>query len=221
LSKRKREGFKFVPLPINEYGYAFMKTAEAKGKNMLIPRLAIALLTMAMGNPMLARAADSVTDHAMQPLQPIEALDVPRYMGRWYEIAKYPNRFQRKCTGDTQATYALNQDGTVAVTNTCKIENGETEEALGVARQIGQSGSPKLEVRFAPAWLSFIPLVWGDYWVIDLDPGYQLAAVGEPKREYLWILSRTPQVKPNDYAALLERLRAKGYDTSKLEPTRR
>lgn len=188
---------------------------------MLIRLLPVILLILSIGSPILSNAADSGTDHALQPLKTIDALDVPRYMGRWYEIAKYPNRFQKKCVGDTQATYALNQDGTIAVTNTCRVENGEIDEARGVARQIGQSSSPRLEVRFAPAWLSFIPAVWGNYWVIDLDSGYQLAAVGEPKREYLWILSRTPKVMPKDYEALLERLRAKGYDTSLLEPTRR
>jgi apolipoprotein D and lipocalin family protein len=170
------------------------KFLRPSAQDMLIRRLSATLLAIAIVNPMVASAEDAVTDHALQPLQPIDALDVPRYMGRWYEIAKYPNRFQKKCVGDTQATYALKQDGTIAVTNTCRVENGEIDEAHGVARQIGQSGSPKLEVRFAPAWLSFIPAIWGNYWVIDLDPGYQLAAVGEPKREYLWILSRTPKV---------------------------
>ena len=73
------------------------------------------------------------------------------------------------------------------------------------------------KVRFAPAWLSFIPAVWGDYWVIDLDPAYQLAAVAEPKREDLWILSRTPKVDNKSYQALLERLTQKGFDISKLD----
>ena len=74
----------------------------------------------------------------------------------------------------------------------------------------------ELDVRFAPAILSFIPMVWGDYWVIDLDNKYQLSAVSEPKREYLWILSRTPQVPAAEYNALLARLKAQGLDTSKL-----
>ena len=82
---------------------------------------------------------------------------------------------------------------------------------------MGAAGSPKLEVRFAPAWLAFLPMVWGKYWVVDLDPGYTLAAVSEPTREFLWILSRTPQVDPAAYAALLERLRVQGYDVRRLE----
>jgi apolipoprotein D and lipocalin family protein len=99
------------------------------------------------------------------------------------------------------------------------MEDGQFDEAIGAARQIGERSSPKLEVRFAPAWLSFIPAVWGNYWVIDLDTDYQLVAVSEPKREYLWILSRSPKVSPDVYDTLLQRLRNKGFDTRKLEMT--
>jgi apolipoprotein D and lipocalin family protein len=91
---------------------------------------------------------------------------------------------------------------------------------VGSARQLGPFDSPKLQVRFAPGWLSFLPMVWGDYWVIDLDPDYQLAAVSEPKREYLWILSRTPTVPRQAYAALLDRLARQGFDLERLEPTK-
>jgi apolipoprotein D and lipocalin family protein len=152
-----------------------------------------------------------------QPLTTIAALDVPRYLGSWYEIAKYPNSFQKKCVANTQAKYSLLGDGQLQVVNRCRLADGQTSEAIGAARQLGEASSPKLKVRFAPAWLSFIPAVWGDYWVIDLDPAYQLAAVAEPKREYLWILSRTPKVDSKSYQALLERLTQKGFDISKLE----
>lgn len=154
---------------------------------------------------------------SQQPLATIAALDVPRYMGNWYEIAKYPNSFQKKCVANTQARYSLLSDGHLQVVNRCRLENGQTSEAIGAAKQQGEASSPKLKVRFAPAWLSFIPAVWGDYWVIDLDPTYQLAAVAEPEREYLWILSRTPKVDSKNYQALLERLTQKGFDIGKLE----
>jgi apolipoprotein D and lipocalin family protein len=154
------------------------------------------------------------------PLAPIAALDVPRYMGDWYEIAKYPNSFQKKCAGFTKASYQLLGGGQVQVINTCRRRDGETDVAGGIARQVGGSDSPRLEVRFAPAWLSFLPFVWGDYWVIDLDNEYRLAAVSEPKREYLWILSRTPTVDPSAYAALLQRLKQRGFNLEKLETTR-
>ena len=147
----------------------------------------------------------------------IPVLDVPRYMGTWYEIAKYPNQFQKKCVSNTRADYSAQADGTVRVVNRCTTKDGEVSEAIGQARQTGSNTSPKLEVRFAPAWTSFLPFVWGNYWVIDIDPDYQLVAVSEPKREYLWVLSRTPQVNPKVYDALLARLVAKGFDLKVLE----
>lgn len=157
---------------------------------------------------------------ASEPLAAIAVLDVPRYMGTWYEIAKYPNRFQKKCAGFTSAEYRLKSDGKVQVINRCQLAEGGISEAIGIARQIGTATSPKLKVSFAPAWLSFIPAVWGNYWVIDLDDDYRLAAVSEPNREYLWVLSRTPKVNQASYDALLGRLANKGFDVQKLELTK-
>lgn len=154
------------------------------------------------------------------PLSAIEKVDLPRYLGVWYEIAKYPNRFQKKCIGYTTAEYKILGEGEVQVINRCRRASGEPEEAVGLARQVGPPTSPKFKVRFAPAWLSFIPAVWGDYWIIDLDEGYRLAAVSEPSREYLWILSRTPSVDQAAYDALRQRLAARGFEMEKLEITR-
>lgn len=114
---------------------------------------------------------------------------------------------------------SLQPDGGVQVINRCRQGSGEMKEALGSGRQIGDATSSKLEVRFAPAWLSFLPMVWGDHWVIDLDPAYQLVAVSEPKREYLWILSRSMKVDSAAYDALLGRLTRKGFDLQRLERT--
>jgi apolipoprotein D and lipocalin family protein len=172
--------------------------------------------TLAGAQP--AAAPSTVQQHG--PLTTIAALDVPRYMGTWFEIAKYPNWFQRKCVSDTRADYQLQASGTVQVTNRCRRENGEMEQAVGEARQLGPATSPKLQVRFAPAWLSLLPFVWGDYWVIDLDADYRLVAVSEPKREYLWVLSRSPTVGAEEYQALLLRLKAQGFDLDRLERTR-
>ncbi len=149
----------------------------------------------------------------------IPSLDVPRYLGTWYEIAKFPNWFQKKCVSNTKAVYSVRPDGNLKVLNSCKTAEGTLSEAEGTARQIGPKDSPKLEVRFAPAWLSFLPMVWGDYWVIDLDPQYQVAAVSDPRREYLWILSRTPQLDKKVYDELLQRLQAQQFDVRKLEAT--
>ncbi len=151
------------------------------------------------------------------PLQTITSLDVPRYLGTWYEITKYPNRFQEKCVSDTSANYTAEPDGRLKVVNRCKMANGEFAEAVGDAYQGGGSTSPKLKVRFAPSWLSFLPMVWGNYWVIDIDKNYQLAAVSEPTRQYLWILSRTPTIDSPTYEAILARLKAAGFDLTRLE----
>lgn len=165
----------------------------------------------------LLRLATPVT--AAEPLTTVATLDIQRYMGTWYEIAKFPNRFQRKCVANTTATYQALPNGRVAVINRCLRQDGDTQVAEGEARQLGDTSSPKLEVRFAPAFLSFVPFVWGDYWVVDLDQGYTLAAVSEPGRDYLWILSRTPTVNKADYDNLLARLKSKGLDVARLETT--
>ncbi|QWE20980.1 lipocalin family protein [Polynucleobacter sp. AP-Kolm-20A-A1] len=154
-----------------------------------------------------------------ESVKTISSLDVPRYLGTWYEIAKFPNWFQKKCVGNTKAVYSVRPDGNLKVLNSCKTADGSMSDAEGTARQLGAKDSPKLEVRFAPAWLSFLPMVWGDYWVIDLDPQYQVAAVSDPRREYLWVLSRSPQLDKKVYDDLLQRLQAQQFDVRKLEMT--
>ena len=173
--------------------------------------LAVFVMVCAATGPVQAEPA---------PLQTVPSVDVPRYMGTWHEIAKYPNWFQKKCASSTQATYTLQANGQVQVLNRCKTDKGEWSEALGAARQIGGPNSPRLKVRFAPEWLSFIPMVWGDYWIIDLDPDYQWVVVSEPKREYLWILSRTPQMPAATYQALLSKLAKLGFDLQRVEASK-
>ena len=166
-----------------------------------------------------AAAQNTAAAANLPPVSAIAALDVPRYMGTWYEVAKFPNWFQTKCVANTRAQYLAQTDGSVQVLNSCVTTDGSTIDALGQARQVGPATSPKLKVRFAPAWLSWLPVVWGDYWVIDLDTDYQLAAVSDAKRDYLWVLSRTPQVNAKAYDALIERLKAQHFDVQKLERT--
>jgi apolipoprotein D and lipocalin family protein len=174
------------------------------------PRAILAALCLSLGT--LTAAAQTLA-----PLNTVPSVDVPRYMGTWYEIAKYPNWFQKKCVSSTSATYSLQADGQVQVLNRCKTANGKWSEALGQARQIGRANSPRLQVRFAPAWLSFIPLVWGNYWIIDLDPQYQWVVVSEPSREYLWVLSRTPELSAATYQSLLDKLAANGFDLQRIQ----
>jgi apolipoprotein D and lipocalin family protein len=184
-----------------------MTTTSIRSR-LLLPLLAC----IAFSGPTTA-----VDTPAESPLVPIASLDIQRYMGTWYELARYPNRFQRDCAGPAVAAYSLQEGGGVRVVNRCPQADGKTDEAIGEARRVGEAGSSRLEVRFAPAWLSWLPWVWGNYWVIDLDPAYQLSVVSEPKREYLWVLSRTPAVDPLAWEALMTRLRAKGFDLSRLK----
>lgn len=164
----------------------------------------------------LALVASQVSADA-PPLPTVAALDVPRYMGTWFEIARTPNRFQQKCVGQSSADYQLQADGTIRVINRCPLASGETDEAVGAARQLGGPTSPKLKVRFAPLWLSFIPAVWGDYWVVDIDDDYQWVIVSEPRREFLWILARQPRLSDECLRNLLRRLEQLGFTTTGLQ----
>lgn len=155
------------------------------------------------------------------PLQVVPSIDVNRYCGTWYEIARLPNRFQKKCVSDVTANYTLLEDGTLRVVNRCRTETGEFIESEGRARRkADDEPNSKLEVRFAPAFLSFLPMVWGKYWVIDLAADYSYAVIGEPDREYLWILSRTPTIPPETYDSITGKIREMGYDPALLVRTR-
>jgi apolipoprotein D and lipocalin family protein len=163
---------------------------------------------------LLALAA-SGSAWAAVPVTSVEALDMDRYAGQWHEIAHLPVSFQKKCVGDITATYSLRADGRISVHNACRVADGDRVAADGVARPV--EGHPgQLQVRFVPDWLSWVPLVWADYWVITLDPEYQWAVVGEPDRKYLWILSRSPSMDTALFGQLKARAEAMGYDLAPL-----
>lgn len=149
-----------------------------------------------------------------RPLPVVPALDLDRYMGVWHEIARYPNNFERMCERDVTATYSRNADGAVKVTNACRKSDGQMASVDGVARLVASPS--KFKVRFAPAWLSWLPLVWADYWVIDLAADYSYAVVGEPDRDYLWILARDARMSDDVYARISARLPALGFDAARL-----
>jgi apolipoprotein D and lipocalin family protein len=160
-------------------------------------------------------------DESSKILEVVPSVDLTRYVGTWYEIARIPNTFQRKCIGEVSATYTLEDDGQIKVVNRCRKENGEFTEAEGRAKR-GSENEPntKLKVRFAPRILSFLPFVWGNYWIIDLAPDYSYVVIGEPKREYLWILSRTTVLDKEIMHVILERIKEKGYDVSRIAMTK-
>ena len=154
-----------------------------------------------------------------QIVRSVDHLEISKYMGTWYEIAKFPNWFQRKCARNTQATYRLLGSQQIEVLNQCVTAGDERIQAVGLARPRANGLPAQLEVRFAPSWLGWLSFTWGDYWVLDLDADYQLAAVGDPSRNYLWILSRAPQLSASAYSALTQRLTLMGFDIKRLEKT--
>jgi apolipoprotein D and lipocalin family protein len=148
------------------------------------------------------------------PLRTVPSVDLDRYLGTWYEIASYPQWFQRDCVATT-ATYSQREDGRIRVVNACRDKslNGRRRQAEGVAWVRDDDPShAKLQVQF------FWPFR-GDYWIIELDPEYRYAVVGHPSRDFLWMLARSPQMDPALYRDLLQRIAAQGYDPSRLQRT--
>lgn len=152
-------------------------------------------------------------------VRPVAKVELDRYLGDWYEVARFPNRFQKQCTGNVTARYEKRVDGDIDVINRCDIEGGKTDEAVGRGRVVDTVSNARLKVRFAPDWLGWVPFVWANYWIIDLAKDYSYAAVGDSSRDYLWILSRTPAMDAKEYEAVVNRLTEQGFDTAKLVRT--
>jgi len=159
---------------------------------------------------LLSGSCATKTENVMKPLETVNFVDLARYVGQWYEIARYHHRFQEGCVG-SRATYTLRDDGKINVVNECyeRSFSGKLRSARGKAWVVDKETNARLKVSF------FWPFR-GDYWIIDLGPDYEYAVVGHPSRKYLWILSRTPAMEDKTYQAILERLQEQGYDTAKL-----
>ncbi|HTK82775.1 MAG TPA: lipocalin family protein [Bacteroidota bacterium] len=154
-------------------------------------------------------------------LKVVRSVDLAKYAGTWYEIARLPNKYQEECACNVTATYTVLDDGEIKVLNTCVRVDGDTAKAEGRARRASEEEpATKLKVRFAPGFLSFLPFVWGDYWIIDLASDYSYAVIGEPDRRYLWILARTPALEEATLKQILERVAAQAYDLKKLIRTK-
>jgi apolipoprotein D and lipocalin family protein len=147
--------------------------------------------------------------------EPVKPVDLDQYAGRWYEFARYENRFERGCEGVT-ADYVKRPDGLIAVTNSCHegSPEGTVRVSEGRAKVVADSHNAKLKVSF------FGPFYVGNYWVLDHAADYSWSIVGEPSGRYLWILTRTAQPDATLRAELVSRVAALGYDTSMLRQTR-
>ncbi|MBI5485638.1 MAG: lipocalin family protein [Deltaproteobacteria bacterium] len=159
---------------------------------------------------LIAAARSYASSSGIPPLQTVDRVDLSRYLGKWYEIARLPNRFQKGCAGSS-ADYSLRDDGEIAVINSCKnADDGSIRQAKGRAWSVDPAGNAKLKVSF------FWPFR-GDYWIIELGKEYEYAVVGTPDRKYLWVLSRTTTMSDEFYAAIMRRLEQQGFDTLKIQ----
>ncbi|MFT3897173.1 MAG: lipocalin family protein [Thermomonas sp.] len=148
-------------------------------------------------------------------LKTVPHVDLTRYLGTWYEIARKPMRYEDATARDITATYELDGEGAIRVLNSCIDADGNVDVAEGQARPV-DAGNARLEVSFLPQGLRWIPFAKGDYWILRLDEDYTTALVGEPGRKYLWLLHRAPQM---DFAAKHEWLdfaQLRGYDLDDL-----
>ncbi|OTG66795.1 hypothetical protein B9T28_04555 [Acinetobacter silvestris] len=127
-----------------------------------------------------------------QTLPTVERVELDKYLGVWYEIARKPMYFQNQCARDVTARYTVNVNGNIAIDNRCYDERGVLQQALGEAFVVNEPFNSKLKVGFLPEAIRWVPIIRGDYWILKLDENYQMALVGEPRRKYLWLLSRVP-----------------------------
>jgi apolipoprotein D and lipocalin family protein len=151
-----------------------------------------------------------------QPLPTVTDLNLPRFAGRWYEIARLPQRQEQGCRRDVTADYTPDGTGSMTVSNRCVRDDGSVQEAQGKLRVPDTQFPGQLEVAFAPAALRWWPGSWADYWVMFVDEDYSVALVGTPERDGLWILARTPSLQTEDLEALRSLALRHGFDTDRL-----
>jgi apolipoprotein D and lipocalin family protein len=190
------------------------------GLSALVCAPARADLTTMLGNLFLAASnalrRPAPPTPALPPPATVPSVDIPRYMGRWYEVGRLPNREQdgagRRLV-DVTATYTPRRDGSVEVRNAARdaAAGMRPRGIVGRARRKDSTGA-KLDVRF-------FGLFGGDYWVIGLDPDYRWAVVGTPSRRRLWILSRTPALPPQDWERVLGIVGDAGYNPASVART--
>ncbi|MCM5679471.1 lipocalin family protein [Schlegelella sp. S2-27] len=194
----------------------------------LRPLLTPALLPLAASlvTPLIGRKGSSFLARLGLPFPHTEPaglavapVDLARYAGLWYEVARLPTRHESQCASDVHALYERLPEGGLRVVNRCVRGDGEVQEVEGLARIADEMSPGRLEVCFAPKWLHWWPGAWADYWVLEVDNDYTTALVGTPDRDELWVLSRVQGIDEDVYAALVDRARREGYPVEKLMRT--
>jgi apolipoprotein D and lipocalin family protein len=170
---------------------------------------------IALGGAVLIGLGIATTTYAQnEPLKTVEKVELDKYLGSWYEVARKPLSFQKKCDRDVKATYTLNENGNIKVDNRCVTKDGEETGSIGEAFVQNEPHNSKLKVSFLPEVIRWLPVGRGDYWVLKLDEDYQTVLVGEPKRKYMWVLSRNPHPDETVVSEYLNYAKSVGYDLS-------
>lgn len=151
----------------------------------------------------------------MTDVTAIPSLDLNRYLGRWYEIIRLPLKFEDEAATDITAHYSLRDNGAIRVDNRCFDKDQQPSQAIGEANPVDDTRA-KLKVNFLPAALRWLPFTDGDYWVLKIDPDYQVALVGTPNRQYLWVLARESSIPSLVLEEYLAEARRQGFDLSKM-----
>jgi apolipoprotein D and lipocalin family protein len=169
------------------------------------------LLTLAFCLAAIGCTSTPTAPGGGEPLQPVKRVDLARYAGTWHEIARTPFAIQDRCARDTTASYQPLDGGRISVVNRCVLPDGREFSAEGTAWVVDPATNARLEVSFLPAWLRWLPVGRGDYWILELAPDYSWVVIGEPGRRYAWILARTTALPDPVYRDLLQRLARHGY----------
>ena len=170
---------------------------------------------IAIGSAVLLGLGATTMAYAQKESLPtVEKVELDRYLGKWYEVARKPLYFQNKCDRDVTATYTLNENGNIVVDNRCIKKDGEQTQSGGEAFVQNPPQNTKLKVSFLPDFIRWIPVGRGDYWVLKLDENYQTVLLGELKLKYMWILSRDPQLDKNVVNEYLKYAQSVGDDLS-------
>ncbi|NHC04181.1 lipocalin family protein [Acinetobacter sp. 187] len=185
-----------------------------------LPKAGYKIGKIAVGGALLMGLGMATVAYAQnQPLKTVDKVELDRYLGVWYEVARKPLYFQNKCDRDVTATYTLNENGNVNVDNKCYSKDGKLNQSIGEAYVQNAPFNSKLKVSFLPSAIRWLPVGRGDYWVLKIDDDYQTVLVGEPKRKYLWVLSRSAHPSEAVVNEYLDYAKSVGYDLGDLIKT--
>lgn len=185
------------------------------------PKAGFKLAKIAVGGVVLIGLGAATLAYAQtKPLQTVDKVQLDRYLGVWYEVARKPMYFQNKCNRDVTATYTLNENGNVSIDNRCFSQDGQLQQSIGEAFVQNAPFNTKLKVSFLPEAIRWLSVARGDYWILKIDDDYQTVLVGEPRRKYMWVLSRSAQPDPVVINEYLEYAKSVGYDLTDIIHTK-